>query len=684
MRVEKLFDTIFKEDWNFFASPHTSLRVGVSPDLTLACMDVVHHESRAVPRLVGRVGQPRLPNCFRFSGLGTYFFPWYIDTNDVLMQSISHVQEVCIFIDKAWINFIVELNMKLRKVRRYSLTGDLTILMQELLDEKFVGALGGVIAQFCCFARLESAGASTRTSSNTSDEFDVRSSIDSKRNSIESFNDVERPNAYSINPHKELPEFTSFRSMVDDNGNKHESLPDSYIDPRNINTSQRSPTHVRQFSGMGEMSRPVGFGETCRRISCGQVYPGIAFFHESTPVEDVVNDDDDSDVEEGHKKDESKHSPVLEKGFMVKEDERYGATARGVYGSKVEELDKFYKILASADEKNTQDPQTHATARAASASASGGSNSNKGVFFSGRDRTDSHATTDSSVERESCASSDVASRRDWRYEHGESTSPLSISTSNKISLLYDKKVQIWSWNQASSKPMPLTRKCFSNCNSTSQVKLVYPTTVEVVGEVLSSLFRSRLKSSGKGSTIGEGFVKFLQTINRIVTHGNNHLPRHKMFSKVMTGFFFLFIFIDIVCTCFLSINYWCIWGNRTSCDNHTGLALMHAVWPGALIFAPLVGLYVVILNSTGTVAREYVCWSRLAICNALSMTATYILWSENAKAINVPIIVLYACSRFFQNYYFDHYIATVEVKRSSRGWGGLYTSLTNFEHREFL
>ena len=146
-------EIVADDRWCFFASKFTDLRVNISPDLTVATLDFIHTEIKSIPLSIPCVGQPKLPICLKFCGFGTYFSPWYIDTNDVMLQSISHVSEVCIFIDKAWINFIMELNFKIRNLRRHCLASDLIIFMQNLLEEKLVGSLGGVITQFCCFVR---------------------------------------------------------------------------------------------------------------------------------------------------------------------------------------------------------------------------------------------------------------------------------------------------------------------------------------------------------------------------------------------------------------------------------------------------------------------------------------------------------------------------------------------------
>ena len=250
--------------------------------------------------------------------------------------------------------------------------------------------------------------------------------------------------------------------------------------------------------------------------------------------------------------------------------------------------------------------------------------------------------------------------------------------------MYQNTIQVWSWSCASSKPMLMTRSVFSNCNSVSDLKIMYPTAVEVVGEVLGNFFRCETIRGKRKYTLWEHVVKFTAMINRILSHGKNNLPRSKLFSHVMTTLLLLFIFIDIGCTCYLSLTYYCVWGNRTQCDNHAGLILMQFVWPGALIMAPLMGLRVLILNSTGTVARQYVCWSRLACINAIMMVVIYLLWPDNADtSLNVPMLVAYAGSRLFQSHYFDSLLATSENKRTSRGWNGLHTSIANFENREF-
>lgn len=764
-------------EWNFFVSKSTSLRVNLSPDFTVATLDFIMFDTKNIPRSLRLIGQPRLPICLRFCGLGTYFSPWYIDTNDVLMQSISQANEVCIFIDKAWINFIIELNLKLRKLRRYSLTGDLTVFLQQLLEDKFVGSLGGVITQFCCFLKPDKvkttsaevtvppAPPSAPSSLNSSpierrrfksspdrDGGEIGCRADSPASEYVASlpavsvapllsgappssknNNFAEQEAYDINIKNKnmLSEFASIRqngmqnaSVMGSRGGDKDRDRDRYKDYnpeyndllcshpreyyRRAQTSRdEAGVGVSMLSEMGEMKRPVGFSETCRLITNGEVYPGLIFFHETTPVEDVVDvDEDEEDDEENNRKSEFPDNPFfsLNTGYDTqksaakldsnKEIDKYGDGAqsgRDVYGTKIDELGKFYRILADADEKNNSiQPQSEATSfsnyQHPSDTSSASLYRSESATYNNRDRTHSHLTNDSSDVSSHVSSESISDRgmKDFRKSYSQSSQGVGSRQQRKLSAIYQHAIQVWSWSCKSSKPMLLTAAVFSNCTSVSTLKLIYPTTTEVVGEALSNFFRCETILRKNKYTIWEHIVKFTSMINRILSHGTNKLPRSKLFQHSMTALFFLFVFLDIGCTCFLTLTYWCVWGNRTACDNHTGVSLMHSVWPGALIMTPLMGLRVIILNSTGTVARQYVCWSRLACFNCIVMVVIYLKWTENAKTfLNIPILVAYAGSRLFQNYYFDSLLATTENKRTSRGWNGLYTSLTNYEIHEF-
>jgi len=363
----------------------------------------------------------------------------------------------------------------------------------------------------------------------------------------------------------------------------------------------------------------------------------------------------------------------------------------GVYGSRVGELDKFYKILANADEKNQAqrdfpqyntnsdsfyDDQNDYTLERDSTSS-----------FKQRGRGDSHHTVDSADEPSSYASSDCHSDKGREFRRSATHSPLPngrLPSSCNISMTYQSAIQVWSWSCQSSKPMLLSKEVFSNCNSVSNLRIVYPTTVEVVGEAISNFFRCETILRKREYSAWEHILKVSAMINRLLSHGTNQLPRSALFSNLMTICFVLFLFVDIACICYLSLTYWCVWGNRTECNDQTGVILMHSVWPGALIMAPLMGLRVMILNSTGTVARQFLCWSRLTFINFIMMVLIYLKWRDNADTfLNIPMLLVYLGSRLFQTYHFDSLVAATENKRTSRGWNGLYTSIANYENQEF-
>ena len=78
----------------------------------------------------GPLGQPKLPIFIRFCGMGTYFSPWYLDSNDLLLQAIPLSNDVSVFIDKAFINFIYDFNKILKSLRRHLLKEDLIVLLK--------------------------------------------------------------------------------------------------------------------------------------------------------------------------------------------------------------------------------------------------------------------------------------------------------------------------------------------------------------------------------------------------------------------------------------------------------------------------------------------------------------------------------------------------------------------------
>lgn len=130
-----------------------SLRLNISPDSTLAYIDILFDEnqfSRDCKPLCP-IGQTKLPAAFRFAGLGTYSSPWYIDTNDLILQAVSQTDVAHAFIDETWITFIFKLNTLLRTVQCDAVYSGILMVMKFLQDENNVKDLGGIIVQLATF-----------------------------------------------------------------------------------------------------------------------------------------------------------------------------------------------------------------------------------------------------------------------------------------------------------------------------------------------------------------------------------------------------------------------------------------------------------------------------------------------------------------------------------------------------
>lgn len=138
-------------------STQNSLRIGISPDFTLAYVDFLFDEDYFLNRTkpLCPTGQVKLPVSFKIAGLGTYFSPYLIDTNDLLLQAVPQTDIPSSFINDAWIRFVVELNTILRTVQADSMHLGVYKLIRFLSEEQHTVNLGGLVVEFCTFSNNE-------------------------------------------------------------------------------------------------------------------------------------------------------------------------------------------------------------------------------------------------------------------------------------------------------------------------------------------------------------------------------------------------------------------------------------------------------------------------------------------------------------------------------------------------
>jgi hypothetical protein len=160
--------------------------------------------------------------------------------------------------------------------------------------------------------------------------------------------------------------------------------------------------------------------------------------------------------------------------------------------------------------------------------------------------------------------------------------------------------------------------------------------------------------------------------------GSNVMPYGpKSFRKFFEIIAFFLCVSDMTLWIVMLINTICASDDATACDNHFALIIVMSIWPGAFLLAPLMGLSAIMLGPSGTLARSYALWSRLAaINNALMIFFTFKFFELYSNSPgSFYLIIAVTTSRVFQCQLVDLYVAHIERLRYTRGWDGLHTSL---------
>jgi hypothetical protein len=719
-----------------------SIRAGVSPDLTVAYVDILFEEGTESPeRPLNHIGQPHFPITLRICGLGTYFCPWYVDTNDVLMHAISQSHEIGVFIDKAWVNFIVDLNNHLRTVRIHHIHRDLPRLLQFLNDEKQVGGLGGIVVHFCTFLNTLRAAKLALEDQATSPAVSADHTLElpeSRPDELTEFSTATQPLPGTfmgffenrrnsgdsvINKSASNGEDSAAQSSGGAAGERFTFGRNSMIQKKNYfsdmfgydeehgkASSRRRTSSHPSVTDMQESFKDSmdSFSDVCDAVSSGLRLPGIVIFHESTPLEEIVSEGlvdvllgSNGKRKRGDGKEDDRNS-------LISVD--LAGNARDAYGERAEELAKFYKIVRTAD-KTQEEASSVAEAVSkqhpdemlsvlreeslvdpAPASESSSRPTSERISRStsqrrhgALNRGEEDVVSVEMVSPGGSRSSTPDETKDTRPfspggEHAMGTDEYILSSGH----LYP--VALWKWSEVAGKAQRITREMDVKDApdiSSSQLRTV----LHMVGVTLGlqeafkdtrahrPVYFGMDDSKAHRVRLMEILINCVTFASRMTCNGSNKKPLSLNYSRVAGLVLFILNVADIAMSIFISINVWCIWGDSTECNDHSGFILGMVVWPGALICAPLFGLYATILTPTGRFARQYSCWSRLACFSIGTLFVVYLSFVNHAPIETLWYLLGLTTSRIIQIALVDLYIASNEDRRISRGWDGLFTNL---------
>ena len=131
------------------------LKFDSSDDYSLAFIDVLGKPTMPleVRPLCNVGGKPELPIVLLLAGDGSYFRPFHLDTNDIMVRSIHTAGGIGGFIHEQWVTLVSELNSRLRTVHRARLKDTIRPvldLLQKQNDDS-EALWGGLCVHLGCF-----------------------------------------------------------------------------------------------------------------------------------------------------------------------------------------------------------------------------------------------------------------------------------------------------------------------------------------------------------------------------------------------------------------------------------------------------------------------------------------------------------------------------------------------------
>lgn len=454
----------------------------------------------------------------------------------------------------------------------------------------------------------------------------------------------------------------------------------------------------------------VDYEKMAEAIQNGVMCPGVVFYHESTPLDDILPQIPDarfpSNIPSLEQSNSKSTDASSEDNVMRESAVQLQQKAVDNYGDKAKELEKFYNILKVADKRldsKSEEVSPHEFVKEVKFEEDNKNYSISPYHQSNTDSTDYSRDSDLSDPRptsslrpqsqlvESLSQFELTSfsvaPEDFRSRRGSVTNSLdsSIIQMNGSSAFMNP-VTIWFWNHLENMPKVLNRDVASSKPAT----VTLPERILPREWIWNTFQQRKIKLHNiceevfisQRYSFLEAVIMFLCWCERKLSHGHNKVTdwnNVKIVRRFLTVFLFLLIVLDVMLFGAFGVIFFCIY-DKTGCDDQSGLVVMIMVWPFALFMAPLYGLRCVILTPLGRLARQYRCWSNYVNITALAIIAVYWQFYDNTPRYYLYLVLTMVLSRVCQYFLIDVYIETQEDKRNSRGWDGLFTSVTHSEY----
>jgi hypothetical protein len=529
-------------------------------------------------------------------------------------------------------------------------------------------------------------------------------------------------------PNKSHDMLTEFSTLSAQMAQRARSESNQDTDRNNLATVAEN---IKHLSSKNHDYIETDYEKMAEAIQDGLLCPGVLFYHESTDIDDILPDDPSAlyvtshNLLRDHNNMMTMHPSMSRNssGETGDEDISEGLRRSEVdmqeqaqqnYGEKAKELEKFYNILKVADKNNStsinsqgnetevdEEKSTSLNNIIKPAASMPKSKSATSLYSSGgEEELLSHVELQSfNAMSPPCSGGGGGGGANSSSGGGgggggggangsKPPPPTSVLDSNtaaiKGSSAYVYAVSVWMWHNVENIPQMLNKKSERPSTVKPSGRLLPNQWVERTYNQCVNKFRHLYQAiceEGRYSYL-EVIVMLMAWLSRTLSHGQNRVTEWsnpKILRRFLTVFLFLLLVLDVMLFAGFGVIYYCIY-DKTGCDDHTGLLIMFFIWPFALFMAPLSGIRCVILTPLGQLARRYRCWSCYVNITTVAMVAIYLQFEDDSPVYYMYLVLTLVLSRVCQHVLIDVYIETQEDKRNSRGWDGLFTSVTHSEY----